>query len=141
MTPEFLFGLAGPAAMLGWVALALMPVSPLWTMRVAWTVVIAQGVLYAALIAVYFAGAEGGYDTLDNVMLLFTNPGVALAGWVHYLSFDLFVGAWIAQQARTDGVHHVFVLPCLFLTLMFGPIGLLLYLAIRMAYSLRTETA
>ena len=56
-----------------------------------------------------------------------------LVGWVHYLVFDLFVGAWIVRDARRRGIHHGLVLPCLFFTLMLGPIGLLLYAGLRFA--------
>ena len=65
------------------------------------------------------------------VMLLFSNPYFALAGWVHYLVFDLFIGAWQVRDARRRGIPHLYVLPCLFLTLMAGPIGLLAYITLR----------
>lgn len=139
MTPEQIFDIANPAALIGWIALALGPLSPLWTARVALTIATAQSALYAALVLVYFAGAEGGYDTLPNVMLLFANPGTATAGWVHYLAFDLLVGIWITHTARKDGVPHVLVLPCLFATLMFGPVGFILFLAIRATFLLRAN--
>jgi hypothetical protein len=58
---------------------------------------------------------------------------VLLAGWIHYLAFDLFVGSWEVRDAQRVGIHHLFVVPCLVLTVLFGPIGLLLYLLLRAA--------
>ena len=70
---------------------------------------------------------------------LFTRPEATLAGWIHYLVFDLFVGAWIARDAVRRGIHPVAVAPCLVLTLMFGPVGLFCYAALRFALQ-RTGT-
>ena len=49
---------------------------------------------------------------------------------MHYLAFDLFIGTWIARQAADAGIHHLWVLPCLALTFLFGPAGLLTYAVI-----------
>jgi hypothetical protein len=54
-----------------------------------------------------------------------------VAGWIHYLIFDLFVGAWEARDARRRGVPHLLLVPCLLFTLMIGPVGLLLYVVVR----------
>ncbi len=64
-------------------------------------------------------------------MVFFTYKPAVVAGWIHYLVFDLFVGAWEVRDARRRGVNHLAVVPCLLLTLLLGPIGLMLYLAIR----------
>ncbi len=56
-----------------------------------------------------------------------------LAGWIHYLAFDLFVGSWEVSDARANGIHHLLVVPCLLATFMAGPIGLALYFAIKYA--------
>lgn len=96
--------------------------------------------LLLALVYIYFlcwslffgAGAAGGdMSTLAGVMALFDSPVPTLVGWTHYLVFDLFVGAWIARDARRRGLAHGWVVPCLLFTLMFGPIGLALYLGLR----------
>jgi hypothetical protein len=54
-----------------------------------------------------------------------------MAGWIHYLLFDLFVGAWEVRDAVRRDVPHWLVVPCLILTLILGPIGLLLYVVVR----------
>ena len=62
--------------------------------------------------------------------------GIGFMGWIHYLAFDLFVGAWEVRDAQARGIHHLLVIPCLFLTLMAGPGGLLLYWAIRIVHTI-----
>lgn len=91
---------------------------------------------WAVLASVYTAGiayvlASGGFgsgsmDSLEGVMTLFQSPVLALVGWVHYLCFDLFVGRWIMNDAPNGGYR---LAPVLFLTLMLGPVGLLLYIS------------
>ena len=63
--------------------------------------------------------------------LVRADPWLLLAGWIHYLAFDLLVGAWEARDARERGIPHLFVVPSLILTFLFGPAGWLLYLGIR----------
>jgi hypothetical protein len=58
-------------------------------------------------------------------------PYFSQAGWVHYLAFDMFVGAWIVRDAIALRVSALLLAPVLFATLMFGPVGLLLYVALR----------
>lgn len=141
MTPEQIFDIANPAATIGWLALALTPLAPVWTNRVAMAVAIGLSALYTALALAFFAGADGGYDTLPNVITLLSTPELVLTGWVHFLAFDLFVGAWAVRVARREGIAHALVLPCLVGTLLFGPAGLVLFLAIRAAYQMRAQAA
>ena len=72
-----------------------------------------------------------GLTSLGGIITAFQNPVVALIGWVHYLAFDMFVGAWEVQDAQAQGLSHWYVVPCLLGTFMAGPIGLLLYVIIR----------
>lgn len=88
------------------------------------------GLLCAALF--FGKGAENvSMSDLDGVLALFSHPHGILIGWAHFLIFDLFVGAWIARDRARKGISHWLVLPCLFFTLMFGPLGLLLYVIVR----------
>lgn len=132
MSPAEMFKITGPLALLGWMALLASPLLPRFSQWVAGLVV--PGILslaYTALILVNWSDAPGGFDTLENVMLLFDVPAVALAGWLHYLAFDLLIGAWIVRTARDEGITHVLVIPCLALTFLFGPVGFALFMAIR----------
>jgi hypothetical protein len=137
MSPDTLFDLSSRFAIVGWLALALSPLAPRLTQLIGGVFIpVTLSAGYAALILVNWAGAPGGFDSLANVMLLFDTPMIALAGWVHYLAFDLLVGAWQARTARQEGLPHLILLPCLALTLLFGPMGLILFLGIRLARSL-----
>jgi hypothetical protein len=134
VSPETLFAVANPLAMAGWIALAVSPFAPRAADRVAaFGIPVLLSLAYAALILAFWAGADGGFDSLANVMRLFTRPEIALAGWLHYLAFDLFIGAWEVRTARREAIPHLLLLPCLVLTFLFGPIGLLLFLGLRLA--------
>jgi hypothetical protein len=137
------FSPAGTLAMAGWLALVVFPKSPLVTDRlVGLGVPTALGVLYAGLILAFWAGSPGGYGSLDEVAALFSVRGLLLAGWVHYLAFDLFVGAWQVRTARAEKIPHLLVVPCLLMTFLFGPVGLLMFLGLRLARGLsRTQGA
>ena len=137
MTPETLFQIANPLAMAGWIALACAPLAPRLTDLLAALILpVLLSVAYTALILAYWSGATGGYGSLPDVMALFTDPHIALAGWVHYLAFDLFVGAWATRTARAAGIPHLLVLPHLVAIFLFGPAGFLTFQAMRLAFRL-----
>lgn len=131
MTNEQIFSLASTVAMLSWVALVVLPRVPVVTRLL--TGLIVPGLLaiaYVVLIATNWGG-PGGFGSLAAVAQLFANPPLLLAGWIHYLAFDLLVGTWEARDARERGVPHLLLIPCLLLTFMFGPAGWLLYQVVR----------
>jgi hypothetical protein len=132
MSPDSIFPIANMTAVAGWVALLASPYIPRLSDAIASSAIpLLLSVAYAGLILAFWNGAEGGFDTLANVELLFQTREMLLAGWLHYLAFDLFVGAWIARTARAEGVSFVLVAPCLVLTFLFGPVGFLIFSAIR----------
>ncbi len=140
MTPEDMFQIANPIAMLGWIALIFAPFAPRVVDLIAAALIpLLMSVAYSALILAYWSGATGGYSSLPDVMALFTDPHIALAGWVHYLAFDLFVGAWAVRIARAAGINHLLVLPHLVLIFLFGPAGLLTFYAMHAAFRMRTN--
>ncbi len=132
MTPEPLFSFASTIVLPGWLLLVFAPRWK-WTARFICALVIPVllGLLYLYIILVHWRGSEGGFGSLGQVSDLFQSPWLLLAGWVHYLAFDLFIGAWEVRDAQRERIHHLLVIPCLLLTFMFGPIGLLLYLGLR----------
>jgi hypothetical protein len=144
MNDEQLFALANYSVMPAWLLLVLAP-------RWQWTRQLVHSALYPALLGLAYTagfllvgpGSSGADETasltsLAGISAAFANPRTLLVGWVHYLVFDLFTGAWEARDAQRRGVPHWLLVPCLFLTFMAGPMGLLLYLAIRLA---RTRSA
>jgi hypothetical protein len=134
MHPEVIFRICNMLAMAGWVALLASPFLPKLADRVAALLIpVLLAVAYAGLVLAFWSGAKGGFDTLPNVMRLFTQPEIALAGWVHYLAFDLFIGAWEVRTARMERIPFLVVVPCLALTFLFGPAGYLAFTALRAA--------
>jgi len=67
-------------------------------------------------------------DTLQNLKISFQRDEILVLGWVHYLAFDLFIGAWISRDSHLIGLKRFVTIPILFLTLFAGPVGLLSYL-------------
>lgn len=117
-------------------AWALLVLAPRWrwTQRLVHSafVPLLLGAAYSLLLFTDREGSpDGSFLTLDGVMAIFTSRQTVIAAWVHYLIFDLFVGGWEARDAARRGIPHVWIVPSLVLTLMFGPLGLLSYLVLR----------
>lgn len=135
---ETIFTLINVSVLPAWLLMAVLP-------RSGVTRAVVHSGLYPILLGVFYAitltlaigfgyGAEGGnFNSAAGVSQLFSHPHGILIGWSHYLVFDLFVGAWEARDAQRRGVPHLALVPCLFFTLMVGPVGLLMYLIVRMA--------
>lgn len=135
MTAEQLFSIVNAVALASWLVLVFWPRGT-WARRtIAGFVVPALlAFVYTALIATQWAHSQGGFSSLSGVAQLFSNPWLLLAGWVHYLCFDLLIGCWEVTDARDRGVPHLAVVPCLALTFMFGPAGWLAYNGVRAAF-------
>lgn len=133
MSPDSVFQTCSTIAMAGW--LILIITSPFWSSFdkfLVGIVVTLFAIVYAWLIFQVFRPEDfEKFGSLTGVMELFTDKTAVTAGWVHYLAFDLLTGIWIKKNAQKYGIHHLILLPCLLLTFMLGPIGLLLYLSIR----------
>ena len=130
MSASGLFPIFNSLALLGWIALGLGVAlrRDWWRDSFGGTYVpVALSVAYAVLIALFFSKAQGGFDTLENVQLLFTSPWAALAGWVHYLAFDLFMGARTARGFEEMRLPRWPLLVLLPLTFLFGPAGYLAF--------------
>lgn len=136
MEPARLFELVQWIALPGWLLLVMLP-------RWKWTQTITVGLLPAILAAIYLVlfiqyfgevpDGFGAFGSLAGVKAALSIDGMLLAGWIHYLAFDLFVGSWEVRDSKRVGVHHLLVIPCLFLTFLMGPVGLLAYLLLRVA--------
>lgn len=127
MTPEDVFSLAGAAAMLGWLVLIVGPRRFWWLRAVPlWIIPAGLSAVYAALVLSRFSGMGGGFDTLASVRTLMQDDWALLAGWVHYLAFDLFIGAVMAARMDRVGVGRLVQAPILLATFMLGPLGFLI---------------
>jgi hypothetical protein len=134
MNPDDIFRICNMTAMVGWLVLLASPFAPKLAERIsALLIPVLLAIAYAGLVLAFWTGAEGGFDSLPNVMLLFTQPEIALAGWIHYLAFDLLIGGWEVRTARAERIPFLIVVPCLALTFLFGPAGYLAFSALRAA--------
>lgn len=139
---DLLFALTNVIAVAGWLALAALPRTEQVLGGVLW---IAVGLL-CAIYLVMFVGLMGGMVdpvrdvagpvppfeySVDGLKTAFAARGAIVLGWTHYLTFDLFVGLWIARDADTRRIGRLVQLPFFFATFMAGPIGLLLWLILR----------
>lgn len=91
----------------------------------------ALGSIYALALVVHWRELIGGFGSLGEIQSLFQNRWLLLAGWIHYLAFDLFVGSWEVRDATQHRFPHIFVVPSLCLTFLFGPIGFLSYILVK----------
>jgi len=140
MPPEAIFSAANTLALGGWLALLAAPRARWSSWHLGLGIPAALAVLYAVLLAVHAPGAEGGFGSLADVAALFATPGVLLAGWVHYLAFDLFLGAWMCRRGAAEGINPWLVRLCLPPTFLAGPVGLLLFLGLRAAATRGTRS-
>lgn len=132
------FGIAGQAAMVGWLILIFLPrarFAPVGSLLFAiprFVIPFGISLLYAGFAMSYFFSVEGGgFGSLDEVATLLGSREMLLAGWVHYLAFDLFIGGWIAAEADKIGLNRIVQAPILLATFMLGPIGLATFLLIK----------
>jgi Domain of unknown function (DUF4281) len=127
-SPAQLFQAANLLALTGWLVLVVNTFmrkdASLWPARIV-PLVLAAGYLFT--VAPLLPGSQVDFSSMAGVQALFANPWWVLAGWVHYLAFDLFIGSWQVNQARVLAMPRVVLLLCLGLTFMFGPVGLLLF--------------
>jgi len=131
MTAAQIFQFVSTIVLPGWL---LLVVAPRWRFTQPVAAVglpLVLAATYAVLLAQHWGEGDGGFGSLADVAKLFANPDVLLAGWIHYLAFDLFTGAWEVRDALKHGIPHWVVVPCLLLTFLFGPVGLLLYFGVR----------
>ena len=135
MSADTLFSIINTGVLPAWLLLAVLP-RWRYTQTIVFGVVIPILALVYTTLLVRVTTGNGGFtapdfSTLEGVMALISDPMGFVAGWAHYLAFDLFVGAWIVRDAQENRVPHLLILVPLFFTLMAGPLGLLLYLVMR----------
>ncbi len=136
MSLESVYTACSVIAIVGWAVLALAPLARAQCVIAARALALLLCIAYLAqffLITQPVPGAS--FATLAGVTALFSLPGNVMMGWTHYLAFDLFVGSWEVEDAGKRGLPHWLILPCLFFTLMLGPVGLGLYFLLRWAWS------
>ncbi len=132
MDYELVFSLSGLLAMSGWGTLLFSPLMPHWSDRIAGLIVpVVLSAGYLVILLFFPMQNGGGFGSFAEVTQLFSNPEALMGGWIHYLAFDLFVGAWICRTGRHEGIKFWLVLPSLPVTFMLGPAGFLLFSTLR----------
>ncbi len=133
MSPADVFSMSNTTALLMWVLLIFLPKWKATRFLIDYKVVpILLSIIYAVyIIQAIQIGGMMDFGSLSSVMALFTEENAVLAGWVHYLAFDLLVGMWILDQNKIHKIHHLLIVPCLLGAFMFGPIGFLLFIIIK----------
>lgn len=149
MTPETAFQYANLLVLPQWI---LMIVAPRWRMTQMLTqllpIPMILGVMY--LYWLFGAPASGNstsfdfraFSTLQGVMLLMGGgqKEAALAGWIHYLAFDLVAGSYILRDGQSRNIHHGWLIPCMALCFILGPSGLVGYGLLRLVLPNQSET-
>lgn len=113
-----------------------------WTERVIRSpgIVVPAALLYAALVLPRLPEVlvPLANPNMGGISGLLGSPAGATIGWVHFLAFDLFVARWAYLDSRERGVNPFVMAPVLFATLMLGPVGFLIYLAVRRTLASRS---
>ncbi len=132
LKPEKIFQICNYIAIIPWLLMILTP-NWLFTKVVLQSYIfpLILAVVYSIYIIISFGKSNGNFFSLAGVERLFRNRHILLAGWVHYLVFDLFVGTWEWADAHKYGLSHWALAPCLLLTFLFGPVGFLFYILLR----------
>lgn len=138
---DVLFGAANVLALVCWIALILGPRGNLPHAAIMYVGVGLLCGAYALLLLLLLGGvvdsapvADAGganFTTIEGVRNIFLSDGGVTVGWIHYLALDLFTGLWIARDADTKAFQRWWQVPVLLVTFLAGPLGLLIWLAIR----------
>ncbi|WP_298423980.1 ABA4-like family protein [uncultured Kordia sp.] len=133
MTPSEVFSLVSKLAIFMWALLIFLPKWKVTRFFIDYKIIpIILSLIYVVyIIQAMQIGGFMDFGSLTSVMALFTEKNAVLAGWVHYLAFDLLIGMWILNQNETLKIHHLLIIPCLFGSFMFGPIGFLLFIIMK----------
>ncbi len=133
MTPTAVFSIASMITMPMWILMIFLSKWKVTRFLIDFKIIpLALTFIYA--IYIFQAIQIGGmmdFGSLKSVMALFTEENAVLAGWVHYLAFDLLIGMWMLDQNKELKINQLLIAPCLFLTFMLGPIGFLLFIIIK----------
>lgn len=133
MTTTQTFSIVGMIAMPMWVLMIFLPKWSITKFFMKYQIIpLMLSLVYAVYIfkAIQIGGMMD-FSCLKSVMLLFTEENATLAGWVHYLAFDLLLGMWMLKQNEKIGIHQILMAPCLLGTFIFGPLGFLLFMSIK----------
>lgn len=135
---DAMFGMVNLIALIAWAGLILLPRWPALLSGVLYMGVGLLCLIYGASLIGLLSGLipnpEGGgadFTSIAGVQAIFATKAGTTIGWTHYLAFDLFVGLWIARDGDAKNISRIIQAPILLATFMAGPLGLLVWLALR----------
>lgn len=133
MTASGIFSICNLMVMPMWLLMIFLPKWNVTRFLIDYKIIpILLSLVYVVYIGISLkTGGMMDFGSLSSVKQLFTVDNAVLAGWVHYLAFDLLIGMWMLDQNKNIGIHQLLMAPCLFFTFMFGPVGFLLFTIIK----------
>lgn len=135
MNPDILFQIVNVLVLPQWLLMIFLPRrSPTRFLLTYQPIILSLAVVYLYALFTSEPAEGGGFDSLEGLMAMFTSPTAVLAGWIHYLAFDLLAGSYILSDAAKRDIPHIAIVPCLFLCFMLGPSGILLYAIVILVY-------
>ena len=138
MNASSIFSFGNSFVLIGWILLVFLPDWKYTQVLILNGVVVFFSILYSYLIGRDIGSFDpNSFSTLANVKALFQNGDAVAAGWLHYLAFDLFVGAYIVRDSRKLAISRWIYTPILPFAYMFGPVGYLIYF---LAKSFKTQS-
>lgn len=136
--PSAIFNFGNTFVLVGWLLLVFIPYWKYTQAIIMSGIIIILSIIYSFMILKDIGNFNpDSFGSLINVKALFQNDSAVAAGWLHYLAFDLFVGAYIMRKAKELGISRIFATICLPFTFMFGPMGYLLFFVIK---TIKTKT-
>lgn len=133
MNTADVFSLCNALVLPAWLVLIFFPKKK-WRNPVIYSFAVVLSGLYAYYVVSNLTDFDpNAFNSLDGVKQLFTSDLAVLTGWIHYLVFDLLIGNWILNLSIKNGLKHWVVVPCLLLCFMFGPVGYLVFMAVKVA--------
>jgi hypothetical protein len=128
MNAATIFSQGNSFVLLGWILLIFLPKWKFTQTIVLHGVILLLAIVYTILIAQSISEFKpDSFSTLANVKALFQDDNAVAAGWLHYLAFDLFVGAYVVRKSIQLGISRWVYTPILPFCFMFGPVGYLLF--------------
>ena len=133
MTPTQVFSIAGMITIPMWILMMFLPKWKVTNYLVSFKVIplILSFIYVVYIFQTIKINGMPDFGNFDSVMKLFTEEKAILAGWIHYLTFDLIIGMWILNASKKLNIHQLIMAPCLLATFMFGPIGFILFFIIK----------
>lgn len=132
MTDHQLFALSNTVILPFWLLYVFAP-------RWRWTQWLAARHIGPALLAIVYGVLIGPMigtllvpeaPNLDKLMGMFSTRLMVIL-WLHLLALDLLAGEWMTLDALARRMPHWLSGICKYLTLMMGPLGVMVYLLVR----------